>query len=185
MHIGRRLGQWKASLNSRELAIVPYHMVSNCKTQARAQTKYCAVRCGTAAVVDLTYNDSCTFRCMRVVVDGSLCRLVGRLATPPIGVRDEKQLLLAEHRQSGQNSIRRCLVSLLPCMVRGPDTSCIGNVLAQCQTAIDVERFRIGPGDCEFGVLIDEALGTFLKCCYCFLIPPIGEVASFVVMSTS
>ena len=70
-------------------------------------------------------------------------------------------------------------------MVGGSDPSCVGNVLAQCQTAIDVEGFRIGSGDCEFGVLVDEALGAFLKCCYCFLVPPIGEVASFVVVSTS
>lgn len=99
LHIGRRLGQWKASLNSRELAIVPYHMVSKCKTQAH--TKNCSVRWVEPSCHPSTYNGSCTFRCMRVIIDGSFRRLVGRLAAPPIPVRNEKQLLFAEHRQAG------------------------------------------------------------------------------------
>lgn len=110
--------------------------------------------------------------------------LLARLATPPVPIRDEEELLLGEMVQTRKILVRLLVSTSLPRLVGRRQATRIGNVLAKRQAPVDVERLAILSVHGEVGVLLDEALGSVFKSLDRLLRPPVRVVARLVVVST-
>lgn len=73
---------------------------------------------------------------------------------------------------------------LLPCMERGCETTCISDVFAQSQPAVDMEDFVAGAFDSKGRILIHETLRSFLEGLDGVVIPPVRVVSGLVVVPT-
>lgn len=122
---------------------------------------------------------------MGIVVDGFPSSLQGGFAAPPISIGDEEELLFGELGQSGQLRVRRCLFTLLPGMKRRPNTASVCNILTKRKASIHMERFGVLARHSELGILVHKALCTLLKPFDRFLIPPVGIVSGFIIVSSS
>lgn len=63
------------------------------------------------------------------------------------------------------------------------DAAGVGDVLAERETTVDVEGFVVWAGDCEFGVLLDEAVGFLFEGVDRLDVPPVGVIAVLIVVS--
>lgn len=68
---------------------------------------------------------------MRISVDSVDGVLFTRLATPPIGVGNKEKLVLGEVLKARKILVRLLVGAALPRLVRGRQTTGVGNVLAQ------------------------------------------------------
>lgn len=115
---------------------------------------------------------------MWVIVDIIDGLLLAGLATPPVGVEDEEELVVGEVIESRQTLVRSGLLPLFPRSEGGCNTARICNVLTQRQSAVDVQRSVVAL-DGEVVVLIDKAISPFIEFFDRAVCPPIGEVWRF------
>jgi hypothetical protein len=129
-------------------------------------------------------KDASRLRCMRISVDPVDCCILARLAAPPVGVRDEEQLVLSEVLQARQVLRGLLCRSALPCLERCRESAGICDVLAQSETAIDVKRLAVRSRDGEVGILVNEAFGLCLEGFNRRVRPPVRVVAVLIVVTT-
>lgn len=120
---------------------------------------------------------------MRILIDAADRRLLPRLAAPPVGIGDEEQLLLGEVLQAREEFGRVRLFALFPGAEGRGDAAGVGDVLAECEMAVDGEGFVVGARDGEVGVLLDEAVGFLLEGVDGGIVPPVGVVAVLIVVA--
>jgi hypothetical protein len=121
---------------------------------------------------------------MRIEVDSLNCRLLPRLTAPPIRIVDEEELFLGEEIQTREVLIGFLVGANFPCLKRGRETACIGDILAKREPAIDVKGFVIRSRDAEVRVLLDEALSVGFECRNGLVGPPVGVIAVLIVVAT-
>lgn len=120
---------------------------------------------------------------MWILIDAADGRLLPRLAAPPVGIGDEEQLLLGQVLQARQQFGRVCFLAPFPGAEGRGDAAGVGDVLAERETAVDVEGFVVRAGDGEVGVLLDEAVGFLFEGQDRLVVPPVGVVAVLIVVS--
>ncbi len=117
----------------------------------------------TKQTLQATYQDTSPHGCMRIAVYPVNCSLLSNLPAPPAGIRHEEELLLAKVLQARQKFCRVIFLSLFPGAERCAQAAGIRDVLAKCESTVDVERFVVRAGDGEVRVLFDKALCLFLE----------------------
>lgn len=132
----------------------------------------------------IAYQNSCWFRGVGITIDSSDCCFLSSLAAPPTPICDKEELLFCKIAQTGEQSIRRSIITFLPCMKCGCKASCISDVLTQSEATIHMERLRVRPWNGEISILIDKALSPCFKGFDCFIIPPVGIIPTLIIMPT-
>lgn len=117
-------------------------------------------------------------------VDALDSRLLARLAAPPVGITNEEQLFLREEVQARQTEVGRLGGAFLPSLERGRQAACVGDILAQREAAVDVQRLAVGAFDREVRVLVDETLGFILEVRDRLICPPVRVVPVLVVVAS-
>jgi hypothetical protein len=124
---------------------------------------------------------------MRIHINALNGRLLPALPAPPVRIADEEQLLVREVIQARQVLVRRRRrgrrLAALPRRKRRAHAPCVGDVLAERELAVDVQRLSPRALDGEFRVLLHEALRARLERRHGPVRPPVGVVAVLVVMA--
>ena len=120
---------------------------------------------------------------MRIGVDPANRILLSRLAAPPVRIRHEEQLILREVLEAGEVLVRFLVRLALPRLVGCRQPPSVGDVLAQRETAVDVQGLVVRPRDAELRVLVYEALCTFFEGGDGAVGPPVGVVPVLVVVA--
>lgn len=119
---------------------------------------------------------------MGIGIDTIDSSLLSRLATPPVGIADEEKLFLRKVVQTWKVFVWSFCLTLLPCCKRGSDTTCVGNILSQCETTVDMDGVAIWAFNGIVMVLIDETVCFLLECFHGTVGPPIRVVSILIVM---
>lgn len=122
---------------------------------------------------------------MRILVDAPHGSLLPRLATPPVRIGDEEQLLLGEVLKARQEFCGVRFLAPFPGAEGGGNAAGVGDVFAERETTVDVDGFVVGAGDREVRVLLDETVGFLLEGVDGLVVPPVGVVAVLIVVSTA
>jgi hypothetical protein len=130
-------------------------------------------------------QDACPLGRMGVGVDSVDSVLLARLATPPVRIGNEEQLVLCEVLETREILVGLLVRATLPGLVGGRQSASIREVFTQCETAVDVERLVVWARHSEFRILVYEALGTFFERVDCGVRPPVCVVSVLVVVSAS
>jgi len=139
----------------------------------------------TKSITPATHQNARPFRRMRILIDTPHGNLLARLATPPVRIGDEEQLLLGEVLEARQEFCGVCFLAPFPRAEGGGNAAGVGDVLAERETAVDVEGFVVRAGDGEVGVLLDETVCFLLEGADGLVVPPVGVVAVLIVVSAA
>lgn len=90
---------------------------------------------------------------------------------------------MAEVVEAWKILVRHGLLALFPRRKGGSNTAGIGNILAQGEPSIYMERLAVVALDCEFRIFVDEAFSAFLKLGHSRIGPPVGIVTILVEMT--
>ena len=87
--------------------------------------------------------------------------------------------------QAWQPFVWVILCATLPSLERCRQSSSIRNVLAECQTSVDMKGLVIWARDGEPSILVYETFGAIFECIDCRIGPPVGVVSILIVVAAS
>lgn len=119
---------------------------------------------------------------MRITIDGLSRGFWRAEAAPSISIRQEERLFLGKISKDRHDLTRPA--TLVPRLESGMKATCVSDILAQGESAVDVKLGVVGALHGVLRVLINEARGLVVEGCFCFLAPPFAKSPSLIVLST-
>ena len=113
---------------------------------------------------------------MWVSIDTIDSLFLSGMATPEVGVGDEKNLLFGIAMEARQKLGWMVPLALFPCFETSAQSSSISDILPQSQSTIDVQRLVVGTRHGELVVLVNETLGFLFERFNGLVVPPVREV---------